>query len=119
MQCKFLNAIFECNDIVIFIYSHYPLDPNATIFDTKCVTLSIKYFCIRIKRVITVRMYMKITMSLHSNLAFRNLQCMQLISFFSKRKQINEHAKFSSVYLIVVHTLSGTYLTSCFCCWLA
>ena len=42
--CKFLNARFECNDIVIFIYSHYPLDPNAKSSDTKYFTLSIKYW---------------------------------------------------------------------------
>ena len=42
--CKFLNARFECKDIVIFIYSHYPLDPNAKSSDTKCVTFGIKYF---------------------------------------------------------------------------
>ena len=29
VHCKFLNARFECNSIVIFIYSHYPLDLNA------------------------------------------------------------------------------------------
>ena len=33
IHCKFLNARFECNEIVIFIYSHYHLDPNA---NTKC-----------------------------------------------------------------------------------
>ena len=32
-HCKFLNARFECNDIVIFINSHYPLDPNAKLSD--------------------------------------------------------------------------------------
>ena len=42
LHCKYLNAIFECNDIIIFIYSQYPLDPNAKSSDTKCVTLSIK-----------------------------------------------------------------------------
>ena len=41
-------------DIVIFIYSHYPLDPNAKLSDTKCFTLSIILFCIRIERVMTV-----------------------------------------------------------------
>jgi hypothetical protein len=54
IHCKFLNARFERNDIVIFIYRHYPLDPNAKSSDTKCVTLNIKYFCIRIKRIMTV-----------------------------------------------------------------
>ena len=29
MYCKFLNASFECNDIVIFIYSHYPFVQNT------------------------------------------------------------------------------------------
>ena len=42
IHCKFLNAIFECNDIVIFIYSHYPLDPNAKTFDTKCKTFIVR-----------------------------------------------------------------------------
>ena len=42
LHCKYLNARFECNDIVIFIYSHYPLDPNAKIFDTKGNTFSIR-----------------------------------------------------------------------------
>ena len=54
IHCKFLNARFECNDIVIFIYRHYPLHLNAKSSDTKCVTLNIKYFCIRIKRIMTV-----------------------------------------------------------------
>ena len=49
-----LNARSECNDIVISVYSHYPLDPNAKSSDTKCITLSIRWFCIRIKRVMTV-----------------------------------------------------------------
>ena len=49
IHCKYLNARFECNDIVIFIYNHYPLDPNA-----KCFTLSIRWFCIQIKSVMTV-----------------------------------------------------------------
>ena len=39
---KYLNARFECNDIVIFIYSHYPLDPNAKSSDTKGKTFSIR-----------------------------------------------------------------------------
>ena len=42
IHCKYLNARFECNDIVIFIYSHYPLDLNAKIFDTKGNTFSIR-----------------------------------------------------------------------------
>ena len=49
-----MNARFECNDIVIIIYSHYPLDPIAKSSETKCVTLSIKYFSIRINRIKTV-----------------------------------------------------------------
>ena len=40
MHCKYLNARSECNDIVISVYSHYPLDLNAKSSDTKCVTLS-------------------------------------------------------------------------------
>ena len=35
VHCKFRNARFECNDIVIFRYSHYPLDPNAKSSDAK------------------------------------------------------------------------------------
>ena len=42
IHCKFLNARFECNDIVIFIYVHYPLDQNAIAFDTKGKTCNIK-----------------------------------------------------------------------------
>ena len=49
-----MNARFECNDIVIFIYSLYPLDPNGKIFDTKGNTFSFRWFCNRIKRVMTV-----------------------------------------------------------------
>ena len=41
-HCKYLNARFECNDIVISIYSHYPLDPNAKSSDTKGKTFSIR-----------------------------------------------------------------------------
>ena len=72
IHCKFLNETFEYNDIVIFIYSHYPLDLNAKSSDAKGNTFRIVvnsdregYDC----------MYIKITMSLHSNLAFRYLQC--------------------------------------------
>ena len=39
IHCKFLNARFECNDIVIFIYSHYPLDLNGKSFDTNQIFL--------------------------------------------------------------------------------
>ena len=53
-HCKYLNARFECNDIVIFICSHYPLDPNAKSSDTKCFTLIIRWLCIRIEMVMTV-----------------------------------------------------------------
>ena len=42
LHCKFLNARFECNDIVIFIYSHYPVDPNAKTSDTKGKIFSIR-----------------------------------------------------------------------------
>ena len=54
LHCKYLNARSECNDIVISVYGHYPLDPNAKSSDTKCITLSIRWFCIRIERVMTV-----------------------------------------------------------------
>ena len=52
VHCKFLNARFERNDTVIFIYSHYPYDQNPKTFDTKVNTFSIRWFCILIKRVI-------------------------------------------------------------------
>ena len=39
---KYLNARFECNDIIIFVYSHYLLDPNAKSSDTKGNTFSIR-----------------------------------------------------------------------------
>ena len=39
IYCKCLNARFECYNIVIFIYSHYPRDLNAKLADTKCFTL--------------------------------------------------------------------------------
>ena len=55
LYCKCLNARFECNAIIFFVYSHYPFNQNAKSSDTKC-------FYIRIKRV------MKITMSLHSEI---------------------------------------------------
>ena len=48
--CKYLNARYECNDIIIFIYSHYPLDPNSKLFDNKCFTLSFRWFYIRIEK---------------------------------------------------------------------
>ena len=54
VHCKYLNARSECNDIIICVYSHYPLYPNAKSSDIKCVTLSIRWFCIRIERVMTV-----------------------------------------------------------------
>ena len=54
VPCKYLNARFEYNDIVIFIYSHYTFDQNAKSSDTKCFTLSIKCFCILIESVMTV-----------------------------------------------------------------
>ena len=41
-RCKYLNARFECNDIVISVYSNYPHDSNAKSSDTKCVTLTIR-----------------------------------------------------------------------------
>ena len=53
-HCKYLNPRSECNDIVISIYSHYLLDPNAKSFDTNCIAISIKCFCILIERVMTV-----------------------------------------------------------------
>ena len=54
IHCKFLNARFECNDIVIFIYRHYPLDQNAKVIDAKGKTFNIKCFCILIQGVMPV-----------------------------------------------------------------
>ena len=71
-DCRHLNARFEGNDILIFIYSHYPFDQNAKSSDTEYFTLSIKCFCILIP---SDSLYTEITMSLHSNHAFRYLQC--------------------------------------------
>ena len=48
LRCKYLNAWFECNDIVISIYS------ILRILNLKGNTFSIRWFCIRIKRVMTV-----------------------------------------------------------------
>ena len=42
LHCKYLNKRFEFNGIVIFIYSHYSLNPNAKLSDTECFTLSIR-----------------------------------------------------------------------------
>ena len=53
VHCNYLNAWSECNDIVISVYSHYPLDSNAKSSDTKGTTFSIRWFCIRIERVMT------------------------------------------------------------------
>ena len=41
-HCKYLNARSECNDIVISVYSHYPLDPNAKSSDTKSNAFSMR-----------------------------------------------------------------------------
>ena len=54
LHCKYLNARFGCNDIVISVYSHYPLDPNAKSSDTNGKAFSIRIFCIWIERVMTV-----------------------------------------------------------------
>ena len=42
LHCKYLNVRSECNDIIISVYSHSPLDPNAKSSDTKSVTLIIR-----------------------------------------------------------------------------
>ena len=42
LHTKFLNARFEYNDIVNFIYSHYPLDLNAKSSDTRGKTFGIR-----------------------------------------------------------------------------
>ena len=54
VHCKFLNARFESNDIVIFIYSHYHLDLNAKSSDTKCLTLNENYNVIALKSCIEI-----------------------------------------------------------------
>ena len=75
LHCKYLNALCECNDIVISVYSHYPLDSNAKSSETKGNTFSIRWFCIRIEGVMTVyRNY---------DLAFRYLQCKQVAKIWS------------------------------------
>ena len=73
LHCKYLNARSECNDIVISVYSHYPLDPNAKSSDTICITLNIRWFCIRIKRVMTVY-------GNYDVIAFR--PCIQILTVF-------------------------------------
>ena len=102
IQCKYLNTIFEYNDIVIFIYSNYPFHQNTKSSDTKCFTPSIKCFFIWIKRL----MYMKITMPLHSNLAFRNLQC---------RKHWKSHVSFDS-FLAVCTEIFAVQTKLCYIC---
>ena len=57
IHCKFLSARFECNDIVIFIYRHYPLDQNAKVIDAKGKTFNIKCFCILIQGVYKMPVY--------------------------------------------------------------
>ena len=54
LHCKYLNAWFECNDIVISVYSHFPLNSNAKSSDTEGNTFSIRWFRIWIERVMTV-----------------------------------------------------------------
>ena len=46
--------ILQLVQLIISVYSHCPLDLNAKSSDTKCGTLSIRWFCIRIERVMTV-----------------------------------------------------------------
>ena len=41
-RCKYLNVRFECNDIVISVYSYYPFNQNAKTFDAKGKTSSIR-----------------------------------------------------------------------------
>ena len=74
IHCKYLNAWFECNDIVISVYSHYPLDLNAKSSDTKGNTFSIRWFCIRIERVMTVY-------GNYDVIAFRS--CIQIFTVYS------------------------------------
>ena len=91
LHCKYLNAWSECNDIVISVYSHYPLDLNAKSSDTKGTTFSIRWFCIRIERV----------MSVYGNydvIAFRS--CIQIFTVYifaenmMNRKNIKKYIHF-------------------------
>ena len=76
VHCKYMNARFECNDIVIPDYSHYPFDQNAKSSDNKCFTLSIKCFCILIKRVMTVY-------GNYDVIAFKS--CIQIFTVYQKQ----------------------------------
>ena len=67
-HCKFWNARFEFNSIVIFIYRHYPLDQNAKAFDTKGKTFDIIFFYIQVQVVMLVYKNYDV-------IAFRNSQC--------------------------------------------
>ena len=70
-----LNAM----TFVIFIYSHYLLDLNAKSFDTKSKKFSIRYFCIQIKRVMTVY-------ENYDVIAFKS--CIQIFTVYCKVKII-------------------------------
>ena len=74
-HCKYLNAWFEYNDIVISVNRHYPLDPNAKSSDLNVLPLVSDDFTFRSRG---KWLYTEITMSLHSNLAFRYFQCVNL-----------------------------------------
>ena len=93
IHCKFLNARFECNDIVILIYSHYSLDPNVKSSDTKCVTLSIRWFCIRIEWVMTV--YWN-----YGVIAFRS--CIQLFTVHSHIRITKLFGKFLTKFRLFI-----------------
>ena len=58
------------------MYSHYPLDPYAKLSDTKCFTLSIRWFCIQIERVMTVY-------GNYNVIAFRS--CIQIFTVYVER----------------------------------
>ena len=81
-HCKYLNARFECNDIVSFIYSHYPLDPNAKLSDTKCFTCSIRWFCVRIERVMTVYENYSVIAFKSCIQKFTVSNCLQICNFY-------------------------------------
>ena len=80
IHCKYLNAWFECNDIIISVYSNYPLDPNAKSSDTKGNTFSIRWFCIQFKRVMTVY-------ENYDVIAFK--ACIQIFTVHKQKKRVN------------------------------
>ena len=81
VHCKYLNAWSECNDIVISVYSHYPLVSNAKSSDTKGTAFSVWWFCIRIERVMTVYGNCNV-------IVFRS--CIQILTVWKKKSFLNQ-----------------------------